>query len=209
MKNKRVLITCGPTWIPIDPVRVLSNRSTAQLGQILARDLNQQGARVTVLLGPAVQEIPAKAVRIIRFCFFDELFQLLEKELRKNYDIVIHAAAVSDYQLKKPKKNKLSSRLKRLKLELIPAPKLIERIKKINPKIFLIGFKLEPRLSKETACQKAGPLFEKAGCDLVVANSVDHRKYKGWILNRKRQILAFTDSRENLSKALIKILTDR
>jgi len=52
LKNKRILITCGPTWVPIDGMRVISNRSSGQLGQTIAQDLTKAGAKVTLLEGP-------------------------------------------------------------------------------------------------------------------------------------------------------------
>ena len=113
-------------------------------------------------------------------------------------------AAVSDYQIKKPFKNKLSSRLKSLKLELVPTVKIINLIKKIAPHVFLVGFKLEPALTKKNVLQKSERLFREAGCDLVVANSVKKERYQAYILDQDR-ILAQSASREELVKKLIEI----
>src|SRR3989338_7283903 len=110
----RVLITCGPTWVPIDGVRVISNRSTGEMGHALARAFLKRKAHVTMLEGPMA---------------FDELKSVLKKEAQKGHDVVIHAAAVSDFKLKTPRKRKISSR-KPLVLKLVPPPRFSALFKK-------------------------------------------------------------------------------
>jgi len=187
---KRILITSGPTWVPIDDVRIISNRSSGQLGRILTQEFRKRKAYVHLLEGPLE---------------FNDFLKSLKKEVKNNYDIVIHAAAVSDYQLKKPFKHKLSSQLKSLKLEFIPTVKIINLIKRIVPYVFLVGFKLEPALTKENVYQKSKRLFEEARCNLVVANCVKDNKYQGYILHNK-SILAQASSREGIAKELVRIL---
>ena len=188
---KRILITSGPTWVPIDDARIISNRSSGRLGKILVQEFRKKGARVHLLEGP------------LRF---EEFLKSLKKELKNNYNIVIHAAAVSDYQLKKSFKRKLSSQLKNLKLDLIPTPKIIDLVKKTAPGVFLVGLKLESALTKKNVYQKCGRLFKDANCNLVVANSVKKEKYRAYILD-KTKVLAEAFSREELAKKLIKVLT--
>lgn len=81
-KNKKVLITCGPTWIPIDAMRVISNRSTGRLGQIMALDLAQQGSKVTLLEGAVQEPLQSPKIRVVKFLFFDEFAKLIEQELK-------------------------------------------------------------------------------------------------------------------------------
>ena len=204
-KVKNVLVTCGPTWVPIDDVRVISNISTGELGQRLAQGLAQKGARVTVLLGPVTQQLVSKPVRVLNFRFFDELRDLLNQELKKSYDVVIHAAAVSDFQLKRPFKAKLRSG-KRLTLELVATAKLIEGIKRKNPNIFLVGFKLEPTLNKNSVRRFARDLFKKAKCDLVVVNSLNRGQYSAFIVNKDNKIIAGVKNRKSIVQALIKTI---
>src|ERR1041385_7988360 len=148
LSGKKILITCGPTWVAIDDVRVLSNRSTGELGRILARRLKGAGAKVTVLEGPVTEPLKDRLIKVLKFSFFEELTELLNEELKKRYDVVIHAAAVSDFRLPKKFSGKISSEKRRLNLNLVRAPKLINRIKKIAPKTFLVGFKLESDFNK-------------------------------------------------------------
>ncbi len=206
LKNKKILITCGPTWIPIDGVRVLSNLSTGALGQRLATDLLKENANVTMLEGQVTQPLKNKKITILKFTFFDDFLKIFRSELNKKYDVVIHAAAVSDYKLEKPFSTKINSKLRTLKLTLIPTIKIIDRIKIWQPKTFLIGFKLEPGLTIKNCFKQCGSLFKNANCDLVVANSFHKENYHGFIL--KNKILAQANTRNELSQKLIKILKE-
>jgi len=208
LKNKKILITCGPTWVPIDTMRVISNRSTGTLGHLLAEDFTRAGAKVTLLEGPITRTLTQTKVKIIKFTFFDELIHLMSTELKKKYDICIHAAAVSDYKIKRPRSTKLSSQLSSLQLDLVPTPKIINRIKKINPSLFLIGFKLESTMTQRSALTKTKRLFDQGRCDLVVANSTRGNNYKGYILNQDRSIVAQATSRQAMSKQLVNLLSN-
>lgn len=209
LKNKRLLVTCGPTWVPIDAVRVVSNRSTGALGQRIALDCAKAGARVTLLEGPVARPLVSRPIRILKFSFFDELQKLFKQELRDDVHAVIHAAAVADYKLKKPFHGKLSSGTRKLKLEFIATPKLVGLIKRLNPHVFLVGFKLESSLTRRSACGKAAKLLREAGCDVVVANRLTARGYQGYIVDNERTILAYADSRQSLSTKLVRILSER
>jgi len=206
LKNKKILITSGPTWIPIDPMRIISNKSSGQLGQIMALDLTKVGADITLLEGPVSTPKKLKNIKVLKFTFYDEFLKVLTNELKKKYDILIHAAAVSDYKLKNPYKNKLSSKATTLLLELVPTKKIINLIKKINPNITLVGFKLESQMTKALALKKTSKLFKEVGCDLVIANSFTNQKYSGYIINKEGEFLAHAGSRAKISAALLKIL---
>ena len=100
----KVLVTCGPTWVPIDAVRVISNHSTGEMGRLIAAAFVKAGAKVRVLEGPMS---------------FDDFARKFKAACTKKYDIVVHAAAVSDFKLKTAAKGKLSSG-KTLNLRLVP-----------------------------------------------------------------------------------------
>ncbi|HLD87996.1 MAG TPA: phosphopantothenoylcysteine decarboxylase [Candidatus Omnitrophota bacterium] len=184
----RVLITCGPTWVPIDRVRVISNRSTGEMGHALAKAFLKRKAHVTLLEGPMA---------------FDELKSVLKKEAQKGHDVVIHAAAVSDFKLKTPRKGKISS-YKSLVLKLTPTPKIIALIKKWSPRTFLVGFKLEPGLTRSRVRRLTRELF-RMGCDLVVANTVENG-YKGFIVDADGHILAQASNKKKIAELLVKLL---
>lgn len=205
MKNKRVLITCGPTWEAVDPMRVLSNRSTGELGQRLAKGFHGTGAKVTLLEGPVADPLKNTGFRIEKFCFYDELRDLLKKHLAQNYDCVVHAAAVSDYRIKTKRRTKTDSGQKDLTLKLVPNPKLINMIKRRRPETFLIGFKLESG-GKRALIGRAARLFETARCDMVVANTLE-KGYRAWILSPGK-VLGEASSRETLTKKIIQYTRD-
>lgn len=207
LKNKKILITAGPTWVAIDNVRVISNNSSGEIGSLIAKAASKQGAKVTLLLGPVVNRLHGKPVKIIRYCFFDELSEKLLKLLKTGrFDAIIHAAAVSDYMPKIKINHKIKSGRKNLNLKLIPTPNLINKIKKIAPKIFLVGFKLETAHDKFKLAKVSNKLFKQAKADLVVANSLDNSNYQAIILDRQKNILARANSRKELALKLIKQL---
>ena len=78
-----------------------------------------------------------------------------------------------------------------------------------NPKVFLIGFKLESKLTKSSAQRKGQELISRAGCDLVVVNAVHNQKYNGFIVDEKNCVLAQAKTRNQLSQNLIKILKEK
>lgn len=190
LRGKRVLITGGPTWVAIDDVRVISNISTGEMSLLLARRAASLGMKVDLLLGPAMSTVvlPAR-VRVSRFKFYHELAALLTRKLRVcRYDVILHAAAVSDY-LCRSKQGKMSSASLIRTLHLTRAPKLIRKIKRLNPDALLVIFKLETGLT-DTALVRRGLLALKdTGSDFVVANTIHQGLYRGLILDEAGRVL--------------------
>ncbi|MCB9772372.1 MAG: hypothetical protein H6754_07460 [Candidatus Omnitrophica bacterium] len=205
LKGKRVLITSGPTWIAIDPMRVISNRASGELGHKLATKLHQAGAKVTLLQGQVNKRLDAKDIHVKEFSFYHELAALLKNELKKKYDVVIHNAAVSDYELKTPFKAKLGSHKKTLTLKLVATAKLITTIKRFAPKSFLVGFKLEDFKNTKQIITEVQKLISGSKCDLVVANTLKGG-YKAYLVNPEKKILNISHSRSELTKKLIKTI---
>ena len=208
LKNKKILITCGPTWVPVDDVRVISNTSSGILGQTCAKACQEKGAKVTLLEGPGTEKIALTGIRRVRFQFLHELEDLLKKELDKKYDIVIHAAAVSDFKLKRPFVGKTSSKQKTLTLTLVPTRKLIRLIKTKSPGCFLVGFKLEPRYHRGLLLEKAQALLKESQCDAVVANALKPG-YQAFIVYKDGTVTSPLKSKSNLIKHLIQDLETR
>lgn len=209
LAHKKILITCGPVWTRIDPVRVISNISSGELGHIFCQKLLEHKANVTLLQGPTTHFFHNPKVQISSFAYFDEFSSLLRQMLRsRHYDVVIHAAAVSDYQVKKPSKKKIDSRLSGLHLDLVPTPKLIGSIKKISPGTLLVGFKLQTDPAKTQLLHNAKKLIAAAGCDLVIANTAQNKKYHAFLINSAGQIIASASSRQKIAEKLIAALKD-
>ncbi len=208
LKGKKFLVTYGPTWVPIDGMRVLSNRSSGQLGQQFVEVLLNKGAVVTALEGPVENRLSTKKARIKSFFYYDEFAKLLRNELKKKrYDVVIHAAAVSDFQMRKVFKAKISSEQRFLQLNLVPTRKLICEIKKILPKCLLVGFKLESQLPQGQP-QSLNGLLSEAQCDYVVVNQLLNG-YRGIIVDQNKNVLAKAKSRTKMVQQLLQVLEMR
>ncbi len=177
LKGKKVLITAGPTIEYIDPVRVITNQSTGKTGVLLASEFVSAGSKVTMIYGPGT-EIPPKGAKVIRVQTSDEMSNALRKEMKQKFDIVILAAAASDYTPEKPKRTKLDSDLLRISLKLKRVPKMINDVKKIQNNVFLVGFKAEANVSKRDLIKKAREKMIQSGCDLVIANDIGTKRYK-------------------------------
>jgi phosphopantothenoylcysteine synthetase/decarboxylase len=192
--------------VPIDAVRVISNRATGKTGALLASRLAAKGHSVTLLAGPNVAPIKANRVKVIPFLFFEELECLLKKELRsRRYAVLIHAAAVADYRLKKIFKGKFSSAKQGLLLRLVPTPKLINSVKKNDPAIRLVAFKYEPLASRALLINEARRLIRKTGAEIVVANTQHKNTYAAYLVT-PQCVSEKIDNKNALASELIKLL---
>ena len=207
LKNKRILITAGPTWVPIDSVRVISNIATGQTGISLANKCSSLGAKVTLFLGPQKKALHLKKdIALVNFRFFDELKNLLNKELKsKRIDILIHSAAVSDYRPAVSFKKKIKSGSKNLSLKLLSTPKLIDSFRKRAPNAILVGFKFEPNENKDKLIADARSLIRRSGIDLAVANTISSFKYRAYIVTNSVTIGPLK-SKASLIDRLIKFI---
>jgi phosphopantothenoylcysteine decarboxylase/phosphopantothenate--cysteine ligase len=177
LRGKKVLITAGPTIEYIDPVRVITNQSTGKTGVLLASEFVSAGAKVTLIYGPGT-ETPPKGTKVIRVETSGQMSNVLKKEMKQRFDIVILAAAASDYTPEKPKRIKLDSDLLRISLKLTRVPKMINEVKKLQRNTFLVGFKAEANVSKKELIRKAREKMAQSDCDLVIANDIGTKRYK-------------------------------
>lgn len=170
LKGKKVLISAGATYEAIDKVRGITNRSSGKMGVEIAKEAFIRGADVTLIKGKISAQVPnvfnvleVESVQEMRNTVFEQV---------KNHDIFIAAAAVSDFIPKAENiENKISSN-QELTLNLEKAPKIIGEVKKINPDIFLLGFKAEYNLSRNELIKSASKRAEESNIDLMVANDV-------------------------------------
>ena len=169
LKGRRILVTAGATFEEIDPVRVITNKSSGKMGSMIAEQAFLRGADVLLLRGHNSSESHYN-LNEKKFATVDDLLKKIKKNI-KNYDVVIHAAAVSDFELNGKAKHKIKSN-RELHLELTPTTKILERLKKFSKKIFLVGFKAEVNLSEKELIKSAYNLLKSANADLIVANDV-------------------------------------
>lgn len=176
LSGKKVLVTAGGTIEPIDDVRVLTNISSGKMGVALAEAATLAGAEV-LLLRSKTSVSSRLGIKELLFDTANSLDDLMKK-YSLDYDICIHTAAVSDFEVKNKKFGKTTSD-KPLALELEPRKKILESIKTYNPNIFLVAFKAELNVSDEELVRLATTRLVKAHADLIVANDVG-RKNQGF-----------------------------
>lgn len=170
LADKHILISAGPTVEPIDPVRVISNRSSGKMGMALAQAALQNGAKVTVVHGPVRVAIP-NGVKSIAVNTTLEMKKEIYEQI-KSADVFISAAAVSDYQLEKPFEAKVSTDKKQLNITLVPTEKIIDGIKAQNPNVFLVAFRAVTALDDDGIIENAYKRLNKSKADLIIANDV-------------------------------------
>lgn len=199
LRKKKFLITSGPLRAPIDAVRYLANTSTGRLGACLAREALNRGAAVTYLCGPAAArpdpDEPGKnheeRLRILPVETFDDLMRVIGDELgSRTYDAVLHAMAVPDYVPAEAGPDKTPSGRERWTLTLVPTPKVIDMIKRWDPELLLVGFKLGVDAGREELIAAAVKTARRSGADLMVAN--DLRQVGD---DRHRALLVTSDGR--------------
>ena len=209
LKNKKVLMTAGPTIEYIDPVRVITNLSSGKTGTLLASELISAGAKVTLVYGPGNQT-PSKGIKVINVTTSKEMFDATKKELKKKFDIVIMAAAISDYTPENPSKSKIKSDKKSLIIRLKKAPKIIDLVRKYQKNALLVGFKAETNLTKIALIKSSQKKMKESGADIIVANDIGKKYQKNTdynqvlILNNKKIISSGWKKKEKIVKIIKK-----
>ncbi len=169
LKGKKILATAGATFEEIDPVRVITNKSSGKMGNAIAEQAFLRGADVLLLRGHNSAE-PHYNINEEKFTTVNDLFQKIKNNI-KNFDMIVHAAAVSDFEVNNKEDKKIKSN-QELHLELAPTTKILENLKKLNKEIFLVGFKAEYNFSKDELIGSAYGILKSADADLIVANDV-------------------------------------
>lgn len=168
-KDKKVLISLGGTFEPIDPIRGITNKSSGKMGLELAKQAYIRGADLTLLKAHTTVNIPP---------IFNTISTETTEEMRNkahniinDFDIFFATAAVSDFKPISKKDYKISSDFD-LSLDFKPINKIIKEIKDLNPNIFMVGFKADYKVSDDDLINSAREQIDFAGTDLVIANDV-------------------------------------
>ncbi|HEY9206483.1 MAG TPA: bifunctional phosphopantothenoylcysteine decarboxylase/phosphopantothenate--cysteine ligase CoaBC [Candidatus Methanoperedens sp.] len=167
LSGKRILITGGATAEAIDPIRILTNRSSGKTGVQLALEAFRRGADVTL--------VHEGCIGIQGICEFNvesakDMTDVVIEEAGKRCDLLISAAAISDFTLS-PSVEKIKSE-KAVTLALKPAPKLIREVRLKYPGLKIIGFKAETGVSENELIKRARESMKASGLSMVVANDV-------------------------------------
>jgi phosphopantothenoylcysteine decarboxylase / phosphopantothenate---cysteine ligase len=203
LKNKKVLMTAGPTIEYIDPIRAITNLSSGKTGTLLASELISAGAKVTLVYGPGNQ-VPTKGIKVINVTTSKEMFDAVKKELQKKYDVVIMAAATSDYTPQNSSKSKIKSDKKSLVIRLKKTPKIIDIVKKYQKNTLLVGFKAETNLSKNALIKSAKIKIKETEADMIIANDIGKKYQKNTnynqiiIVDNKKSIISGWKKKEKI-----------
>ena len=168
IKGKKVLVTAGPTYEPLDPVRFIGNHSTGKMGTAIAREFRNRGAEVKLILGPHVEMKDLNGIEVSQVTTTEEMYQACTSFFPDS-EITIMAAAVADYGAAELAKEKIKKKEENFSL---PLKRTIDILKALGDMKsagqILVGFALETENEKEYAIDK----LKRKNADLIVMNSL-------------------------------------
>lgn len=164
LAGRKILITAGPTYEAIDPVRGITNRSSGKMGYAIAQAALELGAEVTLVSGPVALDKPHKALAV-DVTSAAEMFEAV-KQYVVDADIFIGVAAVADYRVAQPGTQKFKKSDANLTLELIPNPDILAYVANLPTPPFCVGFAAESEKLREHATAKR----KKKNIPLLAAN---------------------------------------
>ena len=170
LKGKKMLITAGPTYEAIDPVRFIGNHSSGKMGFDIANEAANKGAEVILVSGPTHLNVQNSSIKLIRVTSAQDMYDACH-EYYNNVDVAIAAAAVADYRPKNVADQKIKKNEATFSIELEKTKDILASLGEQKKKQFLIGFALETENEIEHAKQK----IQKKNLDLIVLNSLNDK----------------------------------
>ncbi len=170
LKGKKILITAGPTYEAIDPVRFIGNHSSGKMGFDIANEAANKGAEVILVSGPTHLNVQHSSIKLIRVTSAQDMYDACH-EYYNNVDVAIAAAAVADYRPKNVADQKIKKNEATFSIELEKTKDILASLGEQKKKQFLIGFALETENEIEHAKQK----IQKKNLDLIVLNSLNDK----------------------------------
>ena len=189
LKNKCILITAGPTYESIDPVRFIGNHSSGKMGYALAEAAASLGAQVKLISGPVSIKTNNEAIQVIDVSTAEEMYKA-SHEFFNNCNIAILSAAVADFTPKTVASQKIKKGKDCLTLELTKTKDILTSLSKIKKRQFLVGFALETQNELENAKTK----LKKKNLDLIVLNSLNDQG-AGFKINTNKITLISKDNK--------------
>jgi phosphopantothenoylcysteine decarboxylase/phosphopantothenate--cysteine ligase len=172
LKNKKALVTAGPTYEAIDPVRFIGNHSSGKMGFAIAEELYMRGADVELVTGPGYQETKFQGIRVTKVVSAAEMFTACNA-LFPSVDIAVMSAAVADFTPAKPSDEKIKKQSGNLELPLVQTRDILKELGAGKTKNqYLVGFALETNNEKENALKK----LQSKKADCIVLNSLRDEK---------------------------------
>ena len=170
LKGKRVLITAGPTYEAIDPVRFIGNHSSGRMGLALAQQAASLGAQVDVVLGPSALTVSDTAINIHPVVSAQEMYDKVH-ELYDAIDVAIASAAVADYRPEHIADQKIKKNDDAMNIRLVKTKDILASMGAIKDHQLLVGFALETENEEENAFKK----LKKKNLDIIVLNSLNDK----------------------------------
>ena len=211
LEGKTVLITAGPTYEAIDPVRFIGNHSSGKMGFSLAEEAANRGAKVIMISGPSSEKTNHQNIEVHRVTSAKEMFAKVF-EYYENADIAIASAAVADYAPKEIAQEKIKKNDDSLTIELVKNPDILKTMGERKTKQFLVGFALETQNEEENAKGK----LQKKNLDMIVLNSLrdEGAGFKGTTnkikILTKSTITEFPlKSKEHVAKDILNFVEDQ
>ena len=167
LKGKKILITAGPTYEAIDPVRFIGNHSSGKMGFDIAKSAANLGASVILVSGPTHLQVTHSLIKVINVVSAQEMYDACHLHFEA-VDVAIAAAAVADYKPKTVAKQKIKKASDNFTIDLEKTKDILLSLGKIKKQQFLIGFALET----ENEIDNAKAKIQKKNLDLIVLNSL-------------------------------------
>ena len=181
MKNRKILISTGSTIEPIDPIRIISNTSSGKMGYSLLKKAIDLELDITVVKGVTTMDLEYTKLKdqfnfkLIEARTTEQMSDSIVGELSSElYDIIILAAAVSDFKPKFYSNDKITSGAHSLVIRLVPTGKIVDQVKCIQRETYLVAFKAEYQVSDRTLLERSFQKLLDANADMVVANDVSN-----------------------------------
>ncbi len=201
LRNLKVLITAGPTYENIDPVRFIGNRSSGKMGYALAEVFAENGAEVTIISGPVNIKPENREIKIISVESAEEMYNQTKKHFPEN-NIIIFAAATADYTPENPAISKIKKKTNYLNIKLKPTTDIALELSKIKLKNqTTVGFALETDNEIINAKNK----LKKKKFDFIVLNSL---KDKGAGFGYDTNKISVIDKDNNIKNFELKSKTE-
>lgn len=170
LRNKKVLITAGPTYEAIDPVRFIGNHSSGKMGFELAKEAASLGANVILISGPSNENVKNSLIKRIDVVSAEEMYNAVHEHYT-TCDIAISSAAVADFKPSEVFTDKLKKKDVELSIKLMPTKDILASLGKVKKNQFLVGFALETSNELENAKGK----LKRKNLDLIVLNSLQDK----------------------------------
>ncbi len=210
LRNKKVLITAGPTYEAIDPVRFIGNHSSGKMGYALAEEAAELGAEVILVSGPTHLQIDNISIQRIAVTSAEEMYNACHS-FYSQVELAILCAAVADFRPKIKSTQKIKKNQAALSIELEPTKDILASLGEIKKNQLLVGFALETENEIENAKKK----LHKKNLDYIVLNSLndagagfESNTNKITIIDKNNQISFFElKSKTEVAKDIFNILT--